>query len=201
MKKIILTLLIVLPLFVSAQRGAYLLKLKSAELNGSSAGSIVIDSIKPSQLLLYNSAYADSLISIVFKFSRKSFPFELTNNSKSSIKVNWNDASYIDYLGSSKKLMHTGVKYIDRNENQPETTLIKGAKLSDQFTPTENVYFEGGTYGSGWEVRELFPEVKKKETPTLIGKEVKLYLPIMSNGVRQEYIFTFDLVFNDYIKK
>lgn len=36
--------------------------------------------------------------------------------------------------------MHSGVKYTDRNNSQPATSIPKGASLSDILLPTDNVF-------------------------------------------------------------
>lgn len=199
--KSIYTLVIILisTLTSFSQQGSYVLKLSNVEVGDKATGVIEIDSIKPNKLVMYRSIYVDSLISITFDRSSASIPFELKNNSSSTIKVLWNEAAYIDYEGNTGKIMHVGVKYIDRNNDQPSTTIIKGAKISDQATPTGNVYFASGSYG-GWKEIDLLPRVGKKDTPSLVGSKIKLLLPIMSNDKQLDYIFTFDIVFNTYSK-
>lgn len=45
--------------------------------------------------------------------------------------------------------MHSGVKYIDRNNSQPPNIIPKNASLSDVIIPTDNIYYVSGQYG-GW---------------------------------------------------
>lgn len=199
MKKSILTILALIPFALMAQRGSYVLKLSTVQIDGENKGSIKIDSIKPSQLVTYVSKYTDSLIDASFGFSISSIPFDLTNKSKKTIKINWNEAAYIDYNKKSGKIMHLGVKYIDRNNDQPSSSIIGDSKISDQATPTENVYYSSGSYG-GWRENPLFPRVGKKDEKPLIGKQVKLLLPIQNGANQLDYIFTFDIGFNEYVK-
>jgi hypothetical protein len=198
MKKL-LTLLFLFPLFVFAQKGSYVLKMIKAEHEGVPVGIIKIDSIKPSKLLMYVGNYSDSIINASFTWGGSSIEFELTNTTKRSIKVIWNDAAYIDQNNNTGKIMHSGVKFIDRNNDQPSTTIISEAKITDLITPTENVYFSSGSYG-GWRKKSLLPDVGKKDQPTLIGKKVKLLLPILYDSKQLEYVFTFEIVFNEYKK-
>lgn len=37
--------------------------------------------------------------------------------------------------------MHTGIKYSQREADQPASTIIKGAKLEDLAAPTDKVYY------------------------------------------------------------
>ena len=200
MKKQILTLIaIALTTVAFAQKGSYVLKLSNVELEGSSIGKIKIDSIKPSELVIYVNNYSDSLMDASFKWSISSINFELANKSKKTIKVLWNDATYIDYNKNTGKIMHVGVKYIDRNNDQPATSIISEAKISDSVTPTANISYRSGSYG-GWDENPLLPRVGKKDEKILIGKKVKVLLPILYDSKQLDYIFTFDIVFNEYKK-
>jgi len=199
MKKFILTILTLIPILTFAQKGGYVLKLSSVDIEGESRGSIKIDSVKPAQLILYNSKYSDSLINIEFSYDDKSIPFELTNKGKKSVRVIWNEAAYIDYNNTSGKVMHVGIKYIDRSNDQPPTLIIGGSKISDLATPTENVFYSSGTYG-GWRKNDLFPSPRKNDEKILVGKTVKLLLPIQIEGKQLDYVFTFLILFNEYKK-
>jgi len=200
MKKLLLTITaIAFTTIAFAQKGSYVLKLTNVELDGSSVGKVKIDSIKPSQLIMYVNNYSDSLIDGSFKWSTSSIEFELTNKSKKTIKVIWNDAAYIDYNKNTGKVMHAGVKYIDRNYDQPATSIISEAKITDLVTPTGNVFYRSGSYG-GWDKNPLLPSVGKKEEKLLVGKKVKILLPILYGSKQLDYVFTFDIVFNEYKK-
>jgi hypothetical protein len=200
MKRSLLALMALL-LSISAfgQKGAYVLKLSSVEIEGNSKGLIAIDSIKPAKLMTYTSKYTDSLIEGTFTFDLESIPFEITNKSKKSIKIIWNDAAYIDHKKTSGKIMHVGIKYINRGEDQPASTIIGDSKISDLATPINNVYYSSGSYG-GWRTTNLFPTVGKKDEKPLVGEKVKLLLPIISEGKQIDYVFTFVIAFNEYKK-
>jgi hypothetical protein len=94
--------------------------------------------------------------------------------------------------------MHTGVKYNERNNSQPATTIPKGASLSDLLLPTENVYFTSGQYG-GWNERLLIPSIYS--TPeafangasNYVGKTMRILMPIMIENVQNDYTFEFKI--------
>ena len=200
MKKKLLTILVLMiPFFALAQKGSYMLKLVKVENDDISTGRITIDSIKPSKLIIYVGKYTDSLISASLQWGYSSINFELTNVSRKAIKINWNEAAYINYDNNTGKIMHLGVKYIDRNNEQPSTTIISQAKISDGATPTNNVYYANGSYG-GWRTNTILPSVGKKDEKLLVGKKVKLLLPIVSDSKQINYVFTFEIMFNEYIK-
>jgi hypothetical protein len=149
-------------------------------------------------------SYADSLIRIIWLPMTKQFSFNLTNNSKNSIKIIWDEAVYVDIDGSSHRVMHTGVKYIDRDQSQPPTIVVKGANVDDIVIPTDNVYYVSGQYG-GWFVRPLFKNTANtaEELEALktkyVGGVVKVLLPLKIEETTNEYLFTFKI--EDFLTK
>lgn len=145
-----------------------------------------------------NSKYSfeDDLIKIIWLYTSKSFNFKLENKSDSSIKILWDEASYIDENSSSNRIIHSGVKYIDASKPQPPTIIIKKANLEDIIIPAKNVYFSS----SSWEVSNLFKKYlyneEEKESflkENIDDKTVKILLPLEVEGVLNEYIFSFNV--------
>lgn len=141
--------------------------------------------------------YEDDYIEIYWFVGSSKFSFTLKNKSEYSIKIPWDDVTYINTKGSVSRVMHAGVKYIDRNNSQPASVIPKGASLSDIIQPTDNVYYISGQYG-GWQTSKLFNyniDVKKLEESKLpyIGKTVRILLPILIQDVRNEYVFEFKI--------
>ncbi len=140
--------------------------------------------------------YEDDYIDIVWFVGSKQFNFNLRNKSGHTLKINWDDISYVDINGKVGRLMHNGVKYSERNNSQPASTVPKGASLSDLLLPTENVYYVSGQYG-GWREKYLIPCVYKNqealnaEASTYVGKTMTIMMPIMIENVQNDYTFTF----------
>lgn len=142
--------------------------------------------------------YEDDYIDIVWYVGLKQFNFTLKNKSGHTLKINWDDVSYVDVKGQVGRVMHAGVKYTDRNSSQPATTVPKNASISDLLLPTENVYYVSGQYG-GWRESYLVPcvyktpEALKAEAPSLVGKTMTVMMPIMIENVQNDYTFTFNI--------
>jgi len=139
--------------------------------------------------------YEDDYIDIVWYVSYKEFNFTLKNKSNHTIKINWDDISYVDYNGRTGRVMHSGVKYTDRNNSQPATTIPKGASLTDILLPTDNVTFLS-SLGS-WNEGRLIPGVynTKEEfstkAPTYVGKTMRILMPILIENIQNDYTFEF----------
>jgi hypothetical protein len=142
--------------------------------------------------------YEDDYINIVWYVDNKQFNFELKNKSDHPLKISWDDISYVDINGKTGRVMHSGVKYNERNSSQPATTVPKGASLSDILLPTDNVFFESGQYG-GWREGYLIPCIykneatKQAESPSYVGKKMSIMMPIIIENVQNDYTFVFNI--------
>ena len=142
--------------------------------------------------------YEDDYIDIVWFVGSKQFNFTLKNKSGHSLKINWDDISYVDTKGQVGRVMHSGVKYTDRNASQPSTTVPKGARITDILLPTDNVYYVSGQYG-GWRESYLIPcvyqtqEAFNTSAPEMVGKTMTIMMPIMIENVQNDYSFTFNI--------
>ena len=128
---------------------------------------------------------------------------QIENKSNYSIKIPWDDVAYISSSGQTGRVMHSGVKYIDRNNSQPASVIPKSASLSDIVIPNDNIYYVSGQYG-GWREGKLFnfPIDKnniEESKQLFIGKTVRILFPIIIQDVKNEYVFEFRV--EDIIQK
>lgn len=131
-------------------------------------------------------SYIDGYIDILIFASSTQFNFMLKNVSENSIKVIWNEAVFVDFDGSTSKIMHVGTKYSQRESDQPATTIIKDAKIDDIACPTKNVRYSDVL--KEWVTDPLFPK-----KPNLPISSIRLMLPIQVKDVVNEYIFIFEV--------
>ena len=143
-------------------------------------------------------SFGDDLIEIVWQATPEQFDFDLTNKTKHTIEIIWDKAVYVDENGNRKGVMHSGVKYRDRNNPQQPTTVARRATVSDLVFPTENVDWAGDPYG-GWQIKPLFPTYSTSGTTEdlldkakkYVGKSVQFLLPLKIEGIVNEYLFVF----------
>ena len=149
-------------------------------------------------------SFEDDLIKIVWMATPEQLVFDLTNKTNQPIQIIWDKAAYIDEKGDSKRVTHSGVKYADRNNPQPPTTVAKDATVSDLVLPAENVDYVGGPYG-GWRIKPLFPTFSTSGTPEdllaqakkYVGKSVQVLLPLEIEKTVNDYLFVFKV--NDVV--
>ena len=130
--------------------------------------------------------YEDNYISITIFCTSEKFNFTLKNKSDNSIKIIWDDAAFVDYSGNTSRIMHSGIKYSQKEASQPASTIIKGASLDDIACPTANVYYS--EILKRWAIKSMYPKYA-----TYGANEVRLMLPIKIKDVVNEYIFVFNL--------
>lgn len=134
-------------------------------------------------------SYEDNFIDILIFASSTQFNFILKNVSDNTLKVVWNEAVFVDVDGSTSKVMHSGIKYSQREADQPASTIIKGAKLEDLAAPTDKVYYSETL--KEWTSKSLYANASQK----VEGQTIKLMLPIQVKDVVNEYIFEFTLTY------
>lgn len=190
-----------IPLFTSCMmyQGTYSVGLKEVERPQNAKerfGESKLVNFDENGITKYS--YEDSLIKIVWLPLSSEFSFTLENKSNHSMKIIWDEAAYVNENGSSGRVMHSGVKYTERNNPQPPTVVIKKAKIDDIILPTDNVYYVSGQYG-GWRTNPLFPNkaASAEELNSLsqkyIDKTVSVLLPLQIENTVNEYIFRFKI--------
>jgi len=152
----------------------------------------VVDSI--------TSTYEDSIIKIILKDNVSQIGFDLTNKSEQTLKLVWDDVAYINTKNETEKVYHKGIKYIDRENPQSPSSIYKKTTLSDLIAPTSYTYYVSGQYG-GWTSSPLIPQMnavwssKKEYVPELLGKSLRLALPLKIEEKTLEYVFVFKTIF------
>jgi hypothetical protein len=148
--------------------------------------------------------YEDNDLKITFSVGSKEIDFEIYNKTDKSVKIIWDETSFIPY-GEGKKVMHKGVKYVDRNAAQVPTAIPSKTSWSDIVVPTDNIYYKQGYYSQyvsnpgGWETTDLWisADFNKPQTEAVVmklkGLKYRLVMPMEVNGVKKEYTFNFEI--------
>ena len=126
--------------------------------------------------------FEDALIKSQFYVGNTSISIILQNKTSYTMKINWDNAAFIDENGISKRVIHEGVKLSDKNSPQAPSIIVRNGKISDSITPSDNIYYTSGEYG-GWNYSNL---TKGKNV------NISLLLPIEIEGVANDYIFNFN---------
>jgi hypothetical protein len=154
---------------------------------GAGSGKQIFVMTKPwdSRELLFE----DQAIRIRFSLSEKQIGMILQNKLQLPIKVDWNNISYVDITGLAHGVMHTGVRYMERDRPQVPTIIPPAAMIDDVIVPSDHISYTPGS-GSGWSSRSLFPGIIT-ETDQYIGKSFSVFIPLEFDGAVKNYLFSF----------
>ena len=131
--------------------------------------------------------FKDENITATFFVMDSQISFDLVNNTDKGIKINWDEVAYIDPTGQSMRVIHNGIKLIDRNAPQAPTFIPPMARINDIIIPSENISYVSGQYG-GWKESDLFPG---KDKSIYTGAEFGIYFPLEIKGEKKEYNLRF----------
>ena len=194
MKKLFLSLILVFNLSsCTVYRAAYDISMNEVErpeLAANRYGEYTITKNESDEKYTYE----DDMISAVFYVAEKQVAFAITNKTKHTIKINWDESAYIDVNGKTSKVIHSGIRYMDKSAPQAPSVIIKGGILEDIVAPVDKIY-----YSDGWKTQNLFQnydfnEAEMKSTASqYVGKSIRVLLPIIIEDVQNDYIFTFNI--------
>jgi len=83
--------------------------------------------------------FEDQRTAFTFKISSESVEFDINNKADVPPRLKWDDAAFVEVSGESKKVMHKGVRFVDRNTPQPATTIPPMASYRDFLLPTDRL--------------------------------------------------------------
>ncbi|MBT3961477.1 hypothetical protein HOE22_03965 [Candidatus Woesearchaeota archaeon] len=167
---------------------------KDAKERFGEINTTVVDSLGKQYL-----NFEDDLIKAQFLFGYSQIGLLLENKSEHTMKINWDNAAWISPSGNSSRVIHSGVRLMDRNSPQSPSVVVRNGKLSDIIIPSDNIYFESGQYG-GWRylglihhtsVMTMDMQAELSKAKSQVGKTCGVLLPIEIEGVQNDYIFTF----------
>lgn len=141
--------------------------------------------------------YEDSLLSIAWVVGETQLAFILENKTQHSMRLLWDEVTFVDLAGNTGRVMHEGVRYMDRNASQPPSVIPRNGRLVDMLVPTANVYYVSGQYG-GWRTGGLIQPRNTslgtiEEAQANVGRRFSVLFPVEVEGVTNEYTFTFEV--------
>jgi hypothetical protein len=148
--------------------------------------------------------WSNDTIAIDFILSQARIYFTLQNLSTETMKIIWDETTIIRN-DRAMKVMHSGVKYIDRSNSQPPTTIPGKTSIDDNVLPVDNVRYREGYYGQyssspgGWVEDTFYPDHDYNDAsirsviPKIKGKILSLVITIEQKNIKKEYKFDFEI--------
>jgi len=134
--------------------------------------------------------FEDDSIRIEFAISKRELGFVLRNKTANPVRIDWNEVAFVDDAGESHKVMHSGIRYVERDKPQAPTIVPPTAKVQDIVFPIDYVWYSPGQYG-GWSELPFFPEGPM--AGNYKGKSFSVFMPLEVNGAVKNYSFVFKI--------
>jgi len=143
--------------------------------------------------------YEDELLEVHFYPYFDGIELIIVNKADYSLEILWDKCSYIDQYNFSHRVIHTGIKYIKREEPQSPSIVAPKGRLLDTIFPADYILFSSeGTWGK----MPLFPRKQSKNetvkdfknfAQSFIGKTFGVLLSLRIKNITKNYTFTFKI--------
>jgi hypothetical protein len=140
--------------------------------------------------------YRDASVAVSFSVSDTAFQLRFENLSPEAVKIVWDRAQYIDATEQPHQLMHSGIRFQERNNLIPNQIVQPRAVLQEGIFPIGNVSVRPGT--RFYDVKPLF-QLDGDAAQELKGKTIKLFIPVEVNRAIIAYNFVIEIV--DVVKE
>src|SRR5207237_235665 len=97
----------------------------------------VFELVKPTQSR--ELTFSDESLSISFAITNMEMGFTIINRSEAPLALQWDAASFIDLSNAAHRVIHKGVKLVDRDKPQPASIIPPGTTLTDTAYPADFV--------------------------------------------------------------
>lgn len=151
--------------------------------------------------------YEDNLMKIQLSPTEMFIFFSIENKADYSIKILWDEVTYVDENAISHRVMHRGVSFYTRNQPQAPSVIPPGSTLTDRVSSADCVLPESSEIGhlmkdkyGTWRQIPMLPVERKFGEPVVEfsnriesfrGKRIGILIPLEIEGVRNEYTFVF----------
>ena len=140
--------------------------------------------------------FQDKNISVSFTVNEQGFEMHFENLSPHNLKILWDRAEYTDVRRQTKRIMHSGVRFPDRNNPIPDQFVLSQSSVQETVIPISNVYML--PQRKGYDVHPLFA-LDSNVAAGLKGKTFNLFIPVEIN--RQIIPYNFKIEITDSVKE
>lgn len=106
--------------------------------------------------------------------------FEIKNNSKNMVKINWDESLYVDFNNSSKAIVHEGIKHINKELPQTPSVIAPNTSSLHIIMPKDYINYQDREW--------RFDSYKFDKN---IGGEFGIILSLETNGKKTLNTFRF----------
>ncbi|MGE5173968.1 MAG: hypothetical protein ACM3MD_09065 [Betaproteobacteria bacterium] len=134
--------------------------------------------------------FRDSTIAVSFAVSDQSFRFRFENLTAHPVKILWERAEYTDVNRQGHRLMHSGIRFQDRNNPIPDQIVPSRAAVQEAVIPVSKVYM--AQKKKTYDIHPLFVR-DNSAAAGLKGKSINLFIPVEVNRAIIPYNFKIEI--------
>lgn len=123
-------------------------------------------------------------------------PVKFVNKTDKFIKIIWDETAFINPSGQSEKVIHEGVKLVDRNAPMAPSLIPPKASLTDIITPVSRVIWNG----TSWEYRMICGEQNlipfkgfEQKDEECVNKVFGIFMAYVSEGKPLNFMVKFKM--------
>jgi len=164
--------------------------------------------------------YTDSILTVKITIDHNKILMNLTNNTQNTLSLNWDNMIFVDIDGISQRVIHSGIKFNEKEKPQTPSKIIRLGSLNDILLIADKIRFIEGLYlpargflndpevniPSGWyspAIVKSFCKNSKEELQIFasenIGKKIQFLIPIEVENKHYEYIFILEIIDYDVL--
>lgn len=152
-------------------------------MSGASCDTIKVSVKMTSPVISADNYYATNDYTVKFELlSNTDVGFTLISMSDKALRIIWDECSFIEPTGESKRVIHLGADIAQRDRPMPPTLVPPRTTLKDLVQPTDRISWS--TYFRDWVHGKL---LKKGDM------NFGVYLAMEIGGQRQDQLFKFDV--------
>ncbi len=134
--------------------------------------------------------FRDSTVAVSFAVSDKSFQFRFENLTAHPVKILWERAEYTDVNMQGHRLMHSGIRFQDRNVPIPDQIVPSHAVVQETVIPVSKVYIDQKK--KTYDIQPLFVR-DNSAAAGLKGQMINLFIPVEVNRAIIPYNFKIEI--------
>ncbi|MBF0292099.1 MAG: hypothetical protein HQK86_08080 [Nitrospinae bacterium] len=117
-----------------------------------------------------------------FDYTPPVLSLNIESKQDEAIVINWDESAYINPKGLSRRIIHGGIKLINKEKTQAPTVIPPKSRITDVIIPADNLVWKG----KGWVQNPFFMKGD-------FGK-FSIYLTYTIGGQKKGVTYQFDLV-------
>jgi hypothetical protein len=132
--------------------------------------------------------FENDVFKIIFYFDYKEIAFKIKNKINTPIEINWDKSSYVDLDSYSHRILHTGIKFNEKEKTMVNSIISPFSNFADVVIPENNVFYAD----EKWDKLE-FLSSDSESAKLSIGKQMGLLLNLKIENKEQNLFFEFNV--------